>query len=237
MGLGMLLFVAQFLDFLCTTMATLVLIALVHGVYITRPCVPVGSEERTALLQVTGGFASTYLFSTLACGFKVDGLLSPFGVLRGPASWPYILARACTGVFCFNRGMKLANEDSSGDKKRLILRRAAAGRVAPGAIRGVHNLAARLAYGGLLGTGGASTMAEYALIPWVDHRQRRGEGRIGGLTQASLPREPSARLPELDVPASQSPAESEETSVGLRSTDLEAKAFNKLSGQRMGEGA
>jgi len=122
MGLGMLLFVAQFLDFLCTTMATLVLIALVHGVYITRPCVPIGSDERTALLQVTGAFACTYLFSTLACGFKVDGLLSPFGVLRGAASWPYILARACTGVFCFNRGMKLANEDSCGDKKRLVLR-------------------------------------------------------------------------------------------------------------------
>merc|ERR1712194_985467 len=39
MGLGMLLFVAQFLDFLSTTMVTLVLIALVHVVYLTRPCV------------------------------------------------------------------------------------------------------------------------------------------------------------------------------------------------------
>lgn len=122
MGLGMLLFVAQFLDFLCTTMATLVLMALVHGVYVTRPCVPVGSEERAALLHVTGGFTATYLFSTLACGFRVDGLLSPFGVLQSFASWPYILARACTGVFCLNRGVKLAKEDSSETKKHHVLR-------------------------------------------------------------------------------------------------------------------
>eukprot|EP00439_Symbiodinium_sp_Y106_P008452 s321_g1.t1 len=52
MGLGMLLFVAQFLDFLSTTMAMVVLVALVHGVYIVRPCVPVGSAERTALIRV-----------------------------------------------------------------------------------------------------------------------------------------------------------------------------------------
>jgi hypothetical protein len=122
MGLGMLLFVAQFLDFLCTTMATLVLMALVHGVYVTRPCVPIGSEERVALLQVTGGFAATFLFSTLACGFKVDGLLSPFGVLQSFASWPYVLARACTGVFCFNRGLALANEAGSDAKKPYIIR-------------------------------------------------------------------------------------------------------------------
>ena len=32
----MLLFVAQFLDFLSTTMAMLVLVALVHGVYVVR---------------------------------------------------------------------------------------------------------------------------------------------------------------------------------------------------------
>ena len=36
LGLGMLLFVAQFLDFLSTTMAMLVLVALVHGVYVVR---------------------------------------------------------------------------------------------------------------------------------------------------------------------------------------------------------
>jgi hypothetical protein len=36
LGLGMLLFVAQFLDFLSTTMSMLVLVALVHGVYVVR---------------------------------------------------------------------------------------------------------------------------------------------------------------------------------------------------------
>jgi hypothetical protein len=122
MGLGMLLFVAQFLDFLCTTMVTLVLMALVHGVYVTRPCIPPGSEERKVLLQVTGGFTATYLLSTLACGFKVDGMLSPFGVLRGAFSWPYFIARACTGIFCFKRGLKLAQEDEAQAKKQYIVR-------------------------------------------------------------------------------------------------------------------
>jgi len=122
MGLGMLLFLAQFLDFLCNTMATVVLLALVHGVYVTRPCIPPGSEERKVLLQVTGGFMATYLVSTLACGFRVDGLLSPFGVVRGPASWPYLIARACTGVFCINKGMKLANEAEAQHKKQYVLK-------------------------------------------------------------------------------------------------------------------
>lgn len=122
MGLGMLLFLAQFLDFLCNTMATIVLLALVHGVYVTRPAVPPGSEERRVLLQVTGGFAATYLLSTLACGFRVDGLLSPFGVVRGLASWPYLLARVCTGVFCFNKSMRHATETEALTKKNYVLR-------------------------------------------------------------------------------------------------------------------
>eukprot|EP00415_Alexandrium_ostenfeldii_P001749 UN1749 len=122
MGLGMLLFLAQFLDFLCNTMATVVLLALVHGVYVTRPCIPPGSEERKVLLQVTGVFMGTYLVSTLACGFRVDGLLSPFGVVQGPASWPYLIARVCTGVFCFNKGMKLAAEADSQAKKGHLLK-------------------------------------------------------------------------------------------------------------------
>jgi len=122
MGLGMLLFVAQFLDFLSTTMAMLVLMALVHGVYVTRPCVPPGSEERKVLMQVVGVFTATYLLSTLVCGFKVDSLLSPFGVLQGAGSWPYLLSRACTGIFCFNRGVKLAAEDDVQQKKPYILR-------------------------------------------------------------------------------------------------------------------
>lgn len=122
LGLGMLLFVAQFLDFISTTMATLVLMALVHGVYVTRPCVPPGSEERRALLQVAGGFACTYLLSTFACGFKVDGALTPFGVLRNSASFPYVIARACTGIYCFNRGMKLSREDHAQHKKHFLVR-------------------------------------------------------------------------------------------------------------------
>lgn len=122
MGLGMLLFLAQFLDFLFNTMAMLVLTALVHGVYVTRPCIPPGSEERRVLLQITGGFAGTYLVSTLACGFRVDGLLSPFGVVRGLASWPYLLARACTGCFCFNKSLKLAATIEAQARKGYVLR-------------------------------------------------------------------------------------------------------------------
>lgn len=122
LGLGMLLFVAQFLDFISTTMATLVMMALVHGVYVTRPCVPPGSEERKALLQVAGGFACTYLLSTFACGFKVDGALTPFGVLRSSASMPYVVARACTGIFCCNRGFKLAREVEAQHKKPFLVR-------------------------------------------------------------------------------------------------------------------
>jgi hypothetical protein len=121
-GLGMLLFVAQFLDFLCTTMALVVLMALVHGVYVTRPAIPVGSDERKVLLQVIGWFAGTYLLSTLACGFKVDGQLSPFGVLKGSASWPYLIARTVAGIFCFNRGMALAQQDEALQKKPIIVR-------------------------------------------------------------------------------------------------------------------
>lgn len=122
MGLGMLLFLAQFLDYLCNTMATVVLLALVHGVYVTRPCVPPGSEERKVLLQVTGSFAATYLVSTLACGFRVDGLLSPIGIVQGPATWPYLVTRACTGLFCFNKGLKLAAEAEAQTKKNYVLR-------------------------------------------------------------------------------------------------------------------
>lgn len=123
MGLGMLLFVSQFLDFISTTMVAVVMIALTHGVYVTRPLVPPGSEERTVLLQVTGGFTFTYLLSMLVCGFQVDGELVPFGVLRGLPSGPYVLARLCTGFFTFNRGMKLANETGSAnlEKKQLLL--------------------------------------------------------------------------------------------------------------------
>jgi len=124
MGLGMLLFVAQFLDFISTTMVTLVLMALVHGVYVTRPCIPPGSEERMRLLRVIGGFTAPYLFSTLACGFQVDGQLVPYGVLHSVASWPYLLARGCTGIFCLNKGMSLAREGDSivQQKKHLILK-------------------------------------------------------------------------------------------------------------------
>lgn len=123
MGLGMLLFVTQFLDFISTTMVAVVMISLTHGVYVTRPLVPLGSVERQVLLQVIGGFTVTYLLSTLVCGFQVDGELVPFGVERGLASGPYVLARVCTGVFTFNRGLKLANEGDSAnhEKKQLIL--------------------------------------------------------------------------------------------------------------------
>merc|ERR1712217_48859 len=120
MGLGMLLFVAQFLDFLSTTMLVLVMIALVHGVYVTRPCIPPGSKERQTVLQVTGGFIAAYLLSTLACGFKVDGMLSPFGLIPGIVSWPYLFARVCVGIFCFDRGLKLAGEAESQNKKNYL---------------------------------------------------------------------------------------------------------------------
>lgn len=122
MGLGMLLFVAQFLDFLSTTMAMVVLVALVHGVYIVRPCVPVGSAERTALIRVTGSFGSTFLLSTLFCGFKVDGPISPFGVLRGPAAMPYLVSRTVTGIFCLNQGLTQAQATEAAEKKPFILR-------------------------------------------------------------------------------------------------------------------
>jgi len=122
MGLGMLLFVAQFLDFISNTMAVLVLVALVHGVYITRPFVPPGSVERTQLMQVVGAFSATCLLSTLACGFKVDAMLSPFGLLSGVASWPYLVLRGYTGVFAFQRGIKLANEAEAQTKKQHIVR-------------------------------------------------------------------------------------------------------------------
>merc|ERR1712062_662210 len=100
------------------------MMALVHGVYITRLYVPPGSEERSALLRVAGGFTATYLLSTLICGFQVDGELMPFGVLRGFASCPYLLARACTGAFCFSRGMRLAKEDETmhTEKKNVVVR-------------------------------------------------------------------------------------------------------------------
>jgi len=122
MGLSMLLFVAQFLDFLSNTMAALVLVALVHGVYITRPNVPTGSEERTLLIRVVGTFAATYLFSTLMSGFSVDGLLTPVGVVEGSASWPYLITRSCMGPYCFSRGVKLAAEVDAQPKKQHILR-------------------------------------------------------------------------------------------------------------------
>mmetsp|Transcript_77475 Transcript_77475/g.169560 ORF Transcript_77475/g.169560 Transcript_77475/m.169560 type:complete len:424 (+) Transcript_77475:214-1485(+) len=122
MGVGVLLFVAQYLDFLSNTMVMLVLMSMVHGVYITRPCVPPGSGERRVLIQVAGAFAASFLLSTLMCGFKVDSLLSPFGVLKGVGSFPYIVVRLGTGIYCFNRGMKMAAEPESQHKKPYILR-------------------------------------------------------------------------------------------------------------------
>eukprot|EP00931_Biecheleriopsis_adriatica_P090733 TRINITY_DN64667_c0_g1_i1.p1 TRINITY_DN64667_c0_g1~~TRINITY_DN64667_c0_g1_i1.p1 ORF type:complete len:437 (-),score=90.40 TRINITY_DN64667_c0_g1_i1:96-1358(-) len=122
MGLSMLLFVAQFLDFLSTTMAMVVLVALVHGIYLTKPCVPVGSTERLAIMRVTGCFTATFLLSTLFCGFKVDGPISPFGVLRGAPAMPYLLSRTMAGFFCLSQGMKLAQEAEAAQKKPYILR-------------------------------------------------------------------------------------------------------------------
>lgn len=122
MGLGMLLFLAQFLDFLSSALLSLVLVSLVHGVYVTRPCVPPGGTERRAILQVTVILLSTHLFSTLVCGFKVDGPLSPFGVTRGVASTPYHLARVGAGLFCLSSGLKLAKEDEAQAKKQHLLR-------------------------------------------------------------------------------------------------------------------
>lgn len=122
MGLGMLHFVAQFLDFLSTTMAMLVLMALAHGVYITRPCVPPGSDERKVLMQIVGAFASSYLVCTLASGFKVDDLLTPFGTLRETASMPYLFVRACAGIFCVNKGLSHAAVQEASDKKHFVVR-------------------------------------------------------------------------------------------------------------------
>jgi hypothetical protein len=124
MGLGMLLFLAQFLDFVATTLITVVMVALVHGVYVSRPQVPAGSEERDILIRVLGGFTVAYLVSTLACGFRLDSELTPFGLVRGFASAPYLIARLGAGVFCFKKGMALAS-DSGGDalqqeKKHLV---------------------------------------------------------------------------------------------------------------------
>lgn len=123
MGLGMLLFLAQFFDFISTTLITVVMVALVHGVYITRPAVPVDTDEREALIRVLGGFTVAYLFSTLACGFRLDAELTPFGLLRGPASLPYLIARAATGVFCFKKGVAMAGdggEAAQSEKKHLV---------------------------------------------------------------------------------------------------------------------
>jgi hypothetical protein len=123
MGLGMLLFLAQFLDFVSTTLIAIVLVALVHGVYVTRPSVPPGSEERDTLIRVMGGFTVAYLISTLACGFRLDSDLTPFGLLRGFASMPYLIARLATGVFCFKKGMALASEGGDTlqeEKKHLV---------------------------------------------------------------------------------------------------------------------
>jgi len=123
MGLGMLLFLAQFLDFISTTLLAVVLVALVHGVYVTRPSIPHGSEERDTLIRVVGGFTVSYLISTLACGFRLDGDLTPFGLLRGFASSPYLLARVATGIFCFKKAMALASDGSDAlqaEKKHLV---------------------------------------------------------------------------------------------------------------------
>jgi len=123
MGLGMLLFLAQFLDFISTTLLVVVLVALVHGVYVTRPSVPPGSEERDTLTRVMGGFTVSYLISTLACGFRLDGDLTPFGLLRSFASWPYLIARLATGIFCFKKGMALASDGTDSlqaEKKHLV---------------------------------------------------------------------------------------------------------------------
>lgn len=123
MGLGMLLFLAQFLDFVATTLAAVVLVALVHGIYVTRPSVLPGSEERDVLIRVVGGFAVAFLVSTLACGFRLDAELTPFGLLRGFASWPYIVARIGLGVFCFKKGMAIVEDcsDAVVAEKRPLL--------------------------------------------------------------------------------------------------------------------
>lgn len=124
MGLGMLLFLAQFLDFISTVLLAVVLVALVHGVYVTRPSVPPGSEERDALIRVMGGFTVSFLISTLACGFRLDADLTPFGLERALPSSPYLLARLATGTFCFRKGMELAGNGSGdalqAEKKHLV---------------------------------------------------------------------------------------------------------------------
>lgn len=122
MGLGMLHFVAQFLDFLSTTMATLVLLALAHGVYITRPCIPPGSDERKVLMQIICVFASTFLLATLASGFKVEALLAPFGTGRSGASMPYLVTRCCAGIYCCNKGFSHAVGEEAMHKKHYVIK-------------------------------------------------------------------------------------------------------------------
>jgi len=121
MGLGMLLFVSQFLDFLSTSMLMCVIMALVHGVYILRPCVPVGSVERQMLLRIFGAFTGTYLLFTLVSGFRVDDELLPLGV-PGAVSWPYIGVRVYSAIFCFRTGMRQAAEAAkvSSEKSQLL---------------------------------------------------------------------------------------------------------------------
>lgn len=121
-GLGMLAFVAQFLDLLSSTMAMLVLVALAHGVCVTRPCVPPDSAERTVLIRIVGVFACSFLLITLIYGFRTDISLNPFGAFSGSLAWVHLLSRAWVGVFCLSRGTKLAATSEAMHKKTVILR-------------------------------------------------------------------------------------------------------------------
>lgn len=118
----MLLFIAQFLDFASTVMTTVVLLALVHGVSVTRPQVPPDSDERPALLRAVGIFATTCMISTLSCGFQLDDKLAPFRLTLGPASYPYIFARGLLAVFCFQKGTKMAVSPEGANKKQSLVR-------------------------------------------------------------------------------------------------------------------
>jgi len=122
-GLAMLSFVAQLLDFLATTMVFLVMVSLVHGVHVTRPCILPGSEERRHVLWAVALFSVTYLLSTLVCGFEPGGDVTPFGVVsQGPASWPYALARAAAAAYCLHTGFRMAREgDALPVEKRQFL--------------------------------------------------------------------------------------------------------------------
>ena len=121
-GVGVLVFFAQFVDFMFSSLFFTAANLMVHGVYITKPSFPQG-EERQRYLVSTFVFVCTNLCAAVMTGFMISGAeLSPFALYHKAYALPYIIARFLCGGWLITRAMETARAAQNQEKKQVLTR-------------------------------------------------------------------------------------------------------------------